>query len=102
MRNVALVAWIALLLAACGGDGASRAASGATTSPVTGLVVALDGDTMELEVGGRLAGERVTFQVADPYLPPGHLQEHLDQRLPVRVHFERRGDVLAATVIEDA
>lgn len=57
---------------------------------------------MEIEVGGRLTGQRLTFEVADPYLPPGHLQEHLDLRLPVQVQFERRGDVLAAIVIEDA
>lgn len=101
MRWVVVTACALVLLGSCGGEG-TGAAHQDITSPVTGVVVALEGDTMELEVGGRLTGERVTFQVADPYLPPGHLQEHLDQRLPVEVHFERRGDVLAATMILDA
>ena len=90
-----------VVLGACGSDG-TGASQPDMVSPVTGVVVALEGDTVELEVGGRLTGERITFRIADPYLPPGHLQEHLDQRLPVEVHFERRGDVLAATMILDA
>ena len=99
--RLAVVVVCALVVGACSGDG-TAAVEQDTASPVTGVVVALEGDTMELEVGGRLTGQRITFQVADPYLPPGHLQEHLDQRLPVEVHFERRGEVLAATMILDA
>lgn len=101
MRSAVLVV-STVVLCACSGAGSTGSADQQVTSPVTGLIVGLDGDTMVLEVGGRLTGQQITFEVADPYLPPGHLQEHLDLRLPVRVQFERRGDVLAATVIEDA
>lgn len=101
MRLAVVVLCVLVVLGACSGEG-TGAVQQDIASPVTGVVVALEGDTMELEVGGRLTGERITFQVADPYLPPGHLQEHLDQRLPVEVHFERRGEVLAATMILDA
>ena len=57
---------------------------------------------MEPEVGGHLTGERITLPVRRPVPVARHLQEHQDLRQPVEVHFERRGDVLAATMILDA
>ena len=101
MRRAVVAVCALVVLGACGGGG-TGARQHDVASPVTGLVVALEGDTMELEVGGRLTGERIAFQIADPYLPPGHLQEHLDLRQPVEVHFERRGDGLVAMMILDA
>ncbi len=93
---------------ACGGSDGGPAGSAASEavgggeSPVTGLIVDVEGTTMELEVGGRLTSRRITFEVIDPTLPPGHLQEHLDGFLPVRVHFEEAPDGrLVATLVED-
>lgn len=90
---------LVLLVSGC----RSRApADSDVTSPVTGLVSAVEGSTIEVRIGGELTGRTLTFEFADPTFPIEHLEEHRSQRLPVRVHFERQEDHLVATLVEDA
>ena len=69
-------------------------------SPVTGLVTAVEGSTIEVRISGD-TGRTLTFEVADPSVPMQHLDVHRSERLPVTVHFERRDGRLVATLVAD-
>ncbi len=70
-------------------------------SPVTGLITAVEGSTIDVRIGGE-TGRTLTFEVADPSVPMQHLDVHRSERLPVTVHFERRDSRLVATLVADA
>ncbi len=98
MRMLAAALGLAAL-AACGGGG----------DTVTGRVVAVDGDLVEVRSFVVLSadGERHTF-VPDAGLlfdhdsPLSHLQEHVRDGAPVRVDFRRQADgTLVATSVGD-
>ena len=109
MRS-ALAAVVVLLLAGCTGVPVSQAPSPASrTSPVDGVIVAIDGTGLS-DVRGftlRLAdGSTMTFrlgQLENPtQFPPGHLKEHEATSQPVRVFFVEGPDGPVVYRLEDA
>lgn len=68
-------------------------------SPFVGQIVKVEGDRMEVEFG---EGRTAEFRIADDSVTTEHLVEHMHQRWPVQVTFERRADSLSATRIDDA
>lgn len=89
---------------------AAPSAPGAVSSPVVGVVVAVDsaglgsvsGFTLRL-TGGAQVRFRVTGALENAaQFPLGHLSEHLATAAPVRVFFRTSGDLLVAYRIEDA
>ena len=72
---------------------------------VIGPVISIDGDLAEVRSFTLLVeGEEMVFvPVADGEYayPLPHLRDHLRDGAPVRVGWERRGDELVATSLED-
>ena len=93
IRVVVCSVLVATLAAACGPDAAPD-----PPNPVEGLIVAIEGEELTLETD---AGDRYTFENADPSVPVEHLDEHRTERLPVRISWRREGDRLLATTIAD-
>ncbi len=91
----------------CGGGDDS--ADDDVVSPVRGLVVevrfvAADGDVASITLrddGGRTLEFEVQL-AADAFVTGEHLQEHIDQSLPVLVAFTGTGDGRVAHRIDDA
>ncbi|MGH2753501.1 MAG: hypothetical protein ACRDLB_03640 [Actinomycetota bacterium] len=105
LRSIA-VALVALLSAACGGDGDESGGSG-EPSEVTGVVVDIEaeqlGDVTSFDVKD---GDTIYQLFIDPEaeysFPLGHLHEHLQTAQPVRCEVEERDGRLYAQTIEDA
>jgi hypothetical protein len=109
----------AIVLAGCGSTGTPRptldpslvgpSVLPALTSPVEGVVVAVDSAGLD-KVSGftvRLAdGTEVPFTIGTlengVEFPPGHLTEHVVSAEPVRVLFRPEGGALVVYRIEDA
>lgn len=76
-----------------------------TSGTVIGSVINVDGDLMEVRSFTVLVeGEEMTFVPTDEGVyayPLPHLRDHLRDGTPVKVGWERRGDQLAATTLED-
>lgn len=68
-------------------------------NPLIARIVAIEGEVMTVETE---AGDRFEFVVGDESVPIEHLDEHRQQKLPVKITFERKGKVLVATRIDDA
>jgi len=72
---------------------------------VIGTVIAVDGDLADVRSFTVLVeGDQMTFRpIAEGVYayPISHLREHLLDGTPVRVGWERRGDQLVATTLED-
>lgn len=106
-RLFALLLALTAGLASCGGtvnesdqpDGASRT--------ITGVLIDIDSTTIDQINGFTLKSGDERFEVLiDEEItygfPLGHLQEHLQDALPVRVEMESRNGELYALSIEDA
>ena len=77
-----------------------------TSGTIVGTVIAVDGDLTEVRSFTVLVeGDQMVF-VPVPEgaydFPLSHLREHLRDGTPIRVGWEKRGDGLAATSVEDA
>ena len=76
-----------------------------TSGTVVGAVIEVDGDLTEVRSFTVLVGgEQMVFvpiAEGDYVYPLPHLREHLLDGTPVRVGWEKRGDQLAATTLED-
>lgn len=100
MRIIALVAAVAVVLAACGGDAPD------TPSTVTGVVVDIRTagagrvESFVVKDGDRRFDIRIAAE-RDYGFPPDHLHQHRAAGEPVRVELERRGGDLYAVSIED-
>lgn len=83
---------------------------GAVSSPVVGVIVAIDSAGLSEVTGFTLrlsGGSQLRFRVLAPLengaqFPLGHLSEHLATAAPVRVFFRRSADLLVVYRIEDA
>jgi hypothetical protein len=77
-----------------------------TSGTVIGPVITVDGDLAEVRSFTVLVeGDEMVFvPIADGEYayPLPHLREHLRDGSPVRVGWERRGDQLVATTLDDA
>ena len=89
------LAVLVLLLASCA----------QTSGTVIGSVISVDGDLAEVRSFTVLVeGEEMIFVPTDEGVyayPLPHLRDHLRDGTPVKVGWERRGDELAATTLED-
>jgi hypothetical protein len=112
----------AIVLAGCGSTGApaptldpslvgpsALPAVPALTSPVEGVVIAVDSAGLDKVTGFtvRLAdGAEVPFTIGTlengVKFPPGHLTEHVVSAEPIRVFFRPQGSALVVYRIEDA
>ena len=98
-RRLVGVALVVLVLGAC--------AAPDPTGTATGIVVDVVGDlttVTEFTISTGLR-ERMTFVPTpdgDYAFPLPHLQEHVRSGVPVVVDWERDGDVLWATAVDDA
>ncbi|MGH8926831.1 MAG: hypothetical protein ACRDWH_00650 [Acidimicrobiia bacterium] len=76
-----------------------------TSGTVTGTVLAVDGDLVEVRSFSVLVeGDQMTFVPTDEgdyAYPLAHLREHLRDGSPIRVGWERRGEQLVAISLED-
>jgi hypothetical protein len=61
--------------------------------------VRVEGDQMEVEFAD---GTTAEFRIADKSVTSDHLIEHMQNRWPVQVTYERSGESLTATRIDDA
>jgi hypothetical protein len=82
------------------------AACSHTAGTIVGTITAVDGDLTEIRSFTVLVeGDQMVFvpiaEGAYDY-PLSHLREHLRDGTPIRVGWEKRGDQLAATSVEDA
>ena len=106
-RILALLACALVVLVACDGGTEEPPAPEAPSSPVTGVILEIDSESID-GVNGftvRAEGQEVSFVVdpdADYGFPLSHLQTHLTSSQPVTVEFEERDGELVATSIEDA
>jgi hypothetical protein len=95
-RQLKLAATGLLLAAACA----------QTSGTIVGAVIAVDGDLTEVRSFTVLVeGDQMVFVpiAGGAYdFPLSHLREHLRDGTPIRVGWEKRGDQLAATSVEDA
>lgn len=70
-----------------------------------GVVVAVDGDLSDvLSFTLLVEGDEMTFvptSAGEYAYPLTHLREHLRTGVPVRVGWERRGDLLVALKLDD-
>jgi hypothetical protein len=77
-----------------------------TSGTVIGPVISVDGDLTEVQSFTVLVeGDEMVFVpiVDGEYaFPLPHLREHLRDGAPIRVGWERRGESLVATTLEDA
>ncbi|HKY48900.1 MAG TPA: hypothetical protein VJQ79_13055 [Acidimicrobiia bacterium] len=77
-----------------------------TSGTVIGSVINVDGDLTEVRSFTLLVeGDEMIFVPADDGVyayPLPHLRDHLRDGTPVKVGWERRGDQLVATTLEDA
>lgn len=82
------------------------AACSQTSGTIVGTVIAVDGDLTEVRSFTVLVeGDQMVFvPIAEGAydFPLSHLREHLRDGTPIRVGWEKRGDRLAATTVEDA
>lgn len=115
-RNIFIVALLTLvavvggaaLLSGGGSPGATAAPAG--TTPVVGVVVAVDSGgltdvrsfTLRTTDGGRLLVFGLSAQENGVEFPPGHLAEHQLTGSPVRVWYRPGDDPLLAIRLEDA
>jgi hypothetical protein len=94
-RQLRLVMLCLLLVSACSQD----------SGTVIGTVIAVDGDLSEVQSftvlveGDEMVFVPITEGVYAYPLP--HLRVHLMDGTPIRVGWERRGDQLVATSLED-
>lgn len=76
-----------------------------TSGTVMGTVINVDGDLIEVRSFTVLVeGDEMVFVPTDDGVyayPLPHLRDHLRDGTPVRVGWERRGDELVATSLED-
>ena len=77
-----------------------------TSGTVIGTVINVDGDLTAVQSFTVLVeGDEMVFVPTDDGVyayPLPHLRDHLRDGTPVRVGWERRGDQLVATTLEDA
>jgi hypothetical protein len=77
-----------------------------SSGTVIGAVIAVDGDLTEVRTFTVLVeGDQMVFvPIADGVYayPLPHLRDHLRDGSPIRVGWERRGDILVATTLDDA
>lgn len=94
-RQLKLAILGVLLVAACSQD----------SGTVIGTVLAVDGDLTEVRSFTVLVeGDQMVFVPISEGVyayPLPHLREHLMDGTPIRVGWERRGDQLVATSLED-
>lgn len=104
---IAITGGAALIL---GGGGPTASAGPAGTTPVVGVIVAVDSSgltdvrsfTLRATDGGRLLVFGLTALQNGVQFPPGHLAEHQLTGSPVRVWYRPGDDPLLAVRLEDA
>lgn len=67
---------------------------------VTGFITEIEAGTMSLR--SKDNSKQFIFSLENPPVPAGHLQEHMDQRLPVVVTYRVEQSRLIPITIEDA
>lgn len=99
MRQFAwVVSVVALALWGCS-SGPAEPVTPQAANPLVAQIVAIEGEVMTVETE---AGDRFEFVIGDESVTVEHLDEHRRQKLPVKITFERKGEALVATRIDDA
>ena len=106
-KQIAALLLAALLLASCGGSETPAGLADGETKTVTGVLTDIDSAAIDDINGFTLkdGDEQYTVLVDDEVeygFALGHLQEHLQDALPVTVEMESRDGELYALSIADA
>lgn len=106
-RQWAAALLMVAILGGCGDSGEVIGVPEGERRSVTGVLLEVDAETIDQIDGFKLKAGDETFDVliADDVeygFPLGHLQEHLQDALPVKVEIENRDGELYALSIDDA
>lgn len=101
MKTIVKFIIVTLALHVLGACDRNRAAPAiGTPQRVTGFITEIEAGTMSLRSSDD--SKQFIFSLENSPVPVEHLQEHMDQRLPVKVEYRVEASRLIPITIEDA